>query len=94
MFLKTQIYTIDLSGWTFDSIINEKWEGAGRGIYYETGNGPEALRGLGQMFKDTKNLTTVYVSPTGLDSFNAAVEREINTLDMWTGSKAKGFTIK
>lgn len=94
MFLRTQLYMIDLTGWTFDSITNEKWEGAGRGIYYETGNGPEELRGFGQMFKDTKNLKTVYISQEGLDSFTAAVEKEINTLDMWTGSKADGFTVK
>ena len=94
MFLNTKIHTIDLSGWTFDSITNEKWEGAGQGIYYETGNGPEHLRGLGQMFKGTKNLTAVYVSQSGLDSFNAAVEREVNTLDMWTDSKTDSFTVK
>ncbi len=94
MFLKTQIRTIDLTGWTFDSVTNEKWEGAGRGIYYETGNGPEALKGFGQMFKGTKNLTSVYVSQDGLNSFNAAVEREVNTLDMWTDSKTDSFTVK
>ena len=94
MFLYTKLYTIDLSGWTFDSITNEHWEGAGRGIYYESGNDSEILRGFGQMFKDTPNLTTVYVSQSGLDSFNAAVEREVNVLDMWTGSKADGFTVK
>ncbi len=94
MFLNTKIHTIDLSGWTFDSITNERWEGAGHGIYYETGNGSEHLRGFGQMFKGTKNLTTVYISQSGLDSFNAAVERQVNTLDMWTDSKADGFTVK
>ena len=94
MFLNTKIHVIDLSGWTFDSITNEKWEGAGHGIYYEAGNNPEHLKGFGQMFKGTKDLTTVYVSQSGLDSFNAAVEREVNTLDMWTDSKAEGFTVK
>ena len=94
MFLNTKIHTIDLSGWTFDSITNDMWEGRGHGIYYETGNSSETLRGFGQMFKGTKNLTTVYVSQSGLDSFNAAVEREVNTLDMWTGSKTDSFTVK
>lgn len=94
MFLNTKIHTIDLSSWTFDSITNEKWEGTGHGIYYETGNSSMDRKGFGQMFKDTKNLTTVYVSQSGLDSFNTAVEREVNTMDMWTNSKCKGFTIK
>ena len=94
MFLYTQLHSIDLTGWVFDCITNDRWEGAGRGIYYETGNDPEVLRGFGQMFKNTSHLTTVYVSKAGLDSFNAAVEREVNTLDMWTNSKCDGFTVK
>ncbi len=94
MFLRTQLRKIDLTGWTFDSITNDKWEGTGYGIYYETGNIPKDLKGFGQMFKDTPYLTTVYVSQSGLDSFNAAVEREVNTLDMWTNSKTDGFTVK
>ncbi len=94
MFLYTKLHKIDLSGWSFGSITNNRWEGAGRGIYYETGNDSEILRGFGQMFKETPNLTTVYVSQSGLDSFNAAVEREVNTLDMWTNSKTDGFTVK
>ena len=94
MFLKTQIRIIDLTGWTFDSITNDRWEGAGRNIYYETGNDSDTLRGFGQMFKDTKKLTTVYVSQACLDSFNAAVEREVNTVDMWTNSKCERFSVK
>ncbi len=94
MFLNTKLHTIDLSGWTFDSITNEKWEGTGHGIYYESGNSSETLRGFGQMFKGTKNLTTVFVSQSGLDSFNSAVEREVNTLDMWTDSKTDSFIVK
>ena len=95
MFLNTlKLQTIDLSGWTFDAITNNKWKGAGRGIYYETGNDVESYMGLGGMFHGAKTLKTVYVSQSGLDSFNAAVEREVNTLDMWTGSKCKGFTVK
>lgn len=94
MFTYTKLYTIDLSGWTFDSITNERWEGANNGIYYETGNDFEALRGFGEMFKGSTSLTTVYVSQAGLDSYEAAVENGVNTLDMWTKTKANGFTVK
>ena len=95
MFLRTKIRTIDLSGWTFDSIINTKWEGAGQGIYYEYGNGSgKEVQGFGQMFKKTPNLLTVYVSESGLESFNAAVEREVNIEEMWEDSKCSGFTVK
>ena len=94
MFLRTQIHTIDLSGWTFDSITNDKWEGTGQGIYYETGNNAESYMGLGGMFHGVKTLKIVYVSQSGLDSYNAAVEREVNTLDMWKGTIANGFTVK
>jgi len=94
MFLNTKLRIIDLSGWTFVSITNDKWEGWAHGIYYETGNSSQLLRGFGSMFKNTAELTTVYVSQSGLDSFNTAVENEVNTLDMWAGSKASGFTVK
>lgn len=95
MFLRTKIRTIDLTGWTFDSIINTKWEGAGQGIYYEYGNGSgKEVQGFGQMFKKTPNLLTVYVSESGLESFNAAVEREVNIEEMWEDSKCSGFTVK
>ena len=94
MFLNTRIRTIDLSGWTFDSITNELWEGAGQGIYYETGNSSESMRGLGSMFKLTLEMTTVYISQAGLDSYNEAVERGVNILDMWTRTKVDGFTVK
>lgn len=94
MFLNTELHTIDLSGWTFDSITNDRWEGVGHGIYYEAGNGPDALKGFGQMFKGSKNLTKVYVSRSGLDSFNTAVENGVNIEDMWTNTKVDGFTVK
>ena len=94
MFLHTGLHAIDLSGWTFESVTNDLWEGAGKGIYYETGNSSETLRGMGQMFKYSKYLRTVYVSQTGLDSYNTAVENGINTLEMWTGSKTDSFTVK
>ncbi len=94
MFLHTGLHTIDLSGWTFESITNDLWDGVGRGIYYEAGNSSETLRGMGHMFKYSKNLVTVYVSQTGLDSYNMAVENGINTLEMWTGTKIVGFTVK
>ena len=95
MFYSTSIQTIDLSGWTFDSITNDLWDGAGRGIYYTTGNDSDTLRGLGAMFQYNYFLTTVYVSQSGLDSYNAAVERGVNTQDMWSKSKkVNGFTVK
>ncbi len=94
MFLRTKIHTIDLSGWTFDSITNDPWEGAGYRIYYEFGNRTKELCGMGEMFRATKDLKVVYISQSGLDSFNAAVEREINITDMWRGSKSEGFTVK
>lgn len=95
MFLNTtKIHTIDLSGWTFDSITNDLWEGTGRGIYYETGNSSELMRGLGSMFFQTFQLDTIYISQEGLDSYNAAVKNGVNTLDMWTKCKAGGFTVK
>ena len=94
MFLHTKIQTIDLSGWTFDSITNDLWEGANSGIYYETGNDQEAMRGFGSMFKNSTSLTTVYVSQAGLDSYEAAAEKGVNTQDMWTKTKANGFTVK
>ena len=94
MFLHTKLHTIDLSGWSFDSITNSLWDGAGKGYYYETGNGSEILRGMGQMFKYSSQLTTVYISQAGLDSFNAAVENGVNTLEMWANTKTDGFTVK
>ena len=93
-FDNNSIRTIDLSGWTFDSITNDLWEGAGSGYYYETGNSATPLRGLGAMFKQTFHLTTVYISKSGMDSYNTAVENGVNTLDMWTHSKTDGFTVK
>ncbi len=94
MFYYTKLQTIDLSGWTFDSITNDIWEGTGEGIYYETGNRSGELKGLGSMFRNSGKLTTVYVSQSGLDSFDKAVEKGVNTLDMWTKTAAEGFTVK
>ncbi len=93
MLLKTKISKVDLYGWTFDSITNDRWEGAGKGIYYECGNHGD-MRGFCQMFKDMPRLTAVYVSKSGLESYNAAVEREVNIEDMWTNSRCTGFTEK
>ena len=93
MFLKTKISKVDLSGWTFDSVTNDRWEGAGKGIYYECGNHGD-MTGFCQMFKDTPELTTVYISESGLESFNAALKREVSIEDMWTNSSCTGFTAK
>lgn len=94
MFFNTRIHTIDLSGWSFDSVTNDLWEGAGSWIYYTTGNSSEETKGLGAMFRSTPNLNAVYISQAGYDSYNAAVQRGVNTLDMWTGSKVNDFTLK
>ena len=94
MFSYTNIRTIDLSGWTFASITNDSWEGVGKGIYYEYGNGYTPLKGFGQMFMNTTNLNSVYLSETGLDTYNTAVENGVNTQDMWTNSKCACFTVK
>ncbi len=94
MFLHTGLHTIDLSGWTFESITNDMWEGAGRGIYYESGNETDAFKGLGSMFKDSTKLMMVYISQDGLDSYNTAIENGINTLEMWSYTKTDCFTVK
>lgn len=94
MFYLTKIHTLDLSGWTFDAMTNETWEGTGRGIYYETGNMSEEFKGFGGMFMYTKNLKVVYVSQAGLDSFNAAVERGVYAETMWDHTKLDHFTVK
>ena len=88
MFREIKVHTIDLTGWTFDSITNKSWEGAGKGIYYET------TTGMSVMFQDTSLLKTVYVSQSGLESFHAAEEREIDMTDMWLDSSISGFTVK
>ena len=94
MFLAVKARMIDLSGWTFDSATNDSWDGAGSGIFYETGNGTEPYRGLGEMFKHTSRLAVVYLSQAGMDSFHAAEERGVSTLDMWASSTAAGFLVK
>ena len=94
MFYYTSIRTIDISGWTFDAITNDRWEGAGAGFYYETGNDSEEFRGLGGMFKDASPLRKVYMTQETMDSYNAAVERGVNTTNMWRYTKAQGFTVR
>ena len=94
MFFNTRMRTVDLSGWTFDSITNDRWEEAGSGYYYETGNDSEKYQGLGGMFKDANQLRWACLSQEGLDSYNAAVERGVNTLHMWHNTQTQGFMIK
>ena len=94
MFNGIKSRTIDLSGWSFDAVTNEMWPGTGLGIYYETGNSPGSPGGLSQMFLETYKLTRVYMTQSTLDSYNRAVERGANTLQMWSGSKCPGFTVK
>ncbi len=93
-FRATGLETIDLSGWTFDSIINGPWRGAGSGIYYEYGNQYSVYMGMNGMFKDSKRLSAVYVSQKGLNSYHIAENSGVNVEDMWTGTLASGFTVK
>ncbi len=88
MFRATKLETIDLTGWTFDAIANGDWEGVGSGIYYSYSDAMDT------MFKDTSLLNTVYVSQSGLNSYNAAVDRGVDITDMWSGSNISGFTVK
>lgn len=94
MLVGTKIRTIDISGWNFDSMTNDAWEGAGRGIFYEYGNGDPAMCGFGSMFGTMWKLQNVYISRESLDSFNAAVARGVNSQNMWEGSTISGFTVK
>ena len=91
MFREVKLHTIDLSGWTFSSITNKSWPGAGNGIYYTYGN--ESYSGLGGMFLIAVNLSTVYVSPAGYESYTEAVSRGVSISDMWTGAPADAFTV-
>ena len=93
MFCYTRIHTIDMTGWTFDAVTNDPWEGTGTGYYYETGNNA-GYKGLDIMFKDSSRLTRVFLSQEGLDSFNRAVERGVSTEDMWHKCKTSGFTVR
>ena len=94
MFVRTKIRTIDLTGWTFESMTNDGWEDAGRGIYYEFGNMMEESRGFGRMFDGATQLRMVWVSQEGYDTFNAAVERGVNTQNMWRHAKTEVFAIR
>ena len=93
-FRATKLQTIDLSGWRFGSIINGSWDGTGSGIYYEYGNQSSGNKGFGTMFKDMPQLNKVYIDQAGLTSFNEAVNRGINTSNMWSGSPISSFTVK
>ena len=93
-FRATKLQTIDLSGWDFGSITNDMWECTGTGIYYATGNQEASYKALGGMFLNIPTLTNVYISQSGLDSFNTAVNNGVNTTNMWSGSGASGFTVK
>ncbi len=93
MFRATQLCIIDLSGWTFESVTNQCWEGTGEGIFYETGNNMGPM-GMGEMFKNTAQLNTVYISHEGLESYNKAAEDGVSIRNMWTGSNCPGFTVR
>ena len=92
MFRATPLTTIDLRGWDFSKLTNDSWEGAGSGIYYETGNTSSYI-GLSGMFLNMPNLQNVYIDQDGKDSFDAAVTRGVNVTNFWQGSPTSDFTI-
>lgn len=92
MFRAIKCNTIDLSGWTFDSITNSSWSGAGKGIYYESGN-RSGFKGFAGMFLDASELKTVLVSIPGYISYKNAVSRGVKLSDMWTGVPYPHFTL-
>ncbi|MBR5389180.1 BspA family leucine-rich repeat surface protein [Candidatus Saccharibacteria bacterium] len=84
----SSLQVIDLSGWNFDTLTNEAWDGAGEGIYYAYSTGMRTT------FKNTTNLQTVYISQPSLNSYNAAISRGVEMTDQWSGSNISSFTIK
>ena len=92
MFRATLLTTVDLRGWNFDKLTNDSWEGAGSGIYYETGN-TSSYPGLSGMFLNMPNLQNVYIDQDGKDSFDAAVARGVNVDKFWQGSPISDFTV-
>lgn len=92
MFRETPLTTIDIRGWDFSKLTNDSWEGAGSGIYYETGN-TSSYPGLSGMFLNMPNLQNVYIDQDSKDSFDAAVARGVNVTKFWQGSPISDFTI-
>ena len=92
MFRSVKCETIDLSGWTFDSITNNSWPDAGKGIYYESGN-RSGFKGFAGMFLNASKLNTVRVSASGFISYKNAVLYGAATTDMWKGVPEGFFTV-
>lgn len=92
MFRETPLTTIDIRGWDFSKLTNDSWEGAGSGIYYETGN-TSSYPGLSGMFLNMPNLQNAYIDQGGKDTFDAAVARGVNVTKFWQGSPISDFTI-
>ena len=92
MFRETPLTTIDIRGWDFSKLTNDSWDGAGSGIYYETGN-TSSYPGLSGMFLNMPNLRNVYIDQDGKDTFDAAVARGVNVTKFWQGSPISDFTI-
>ena len=93
MFRAVKLKSIDLSGWTFDSITNDPWPGAGHGIYYESSNLSD-YKGLAGMFLNASELSAVYVSEPGYISYLNTHSRGIITTDMGKGTNTNGFIMK
>lgn len=79
MFRATKLKNIDLTGWTFSSITNSTWPGAGFGIYYETGN-TSSYKGMAGMFLNMPNLEHVYISE------GVSIPSNVNVTNMWGGT--------
>ena len=79
MFRATKLHYINLTGWTFNSITNDAWDGAGSGIYYETGN-TSSYKGMAGMFLNMPNLEHVYISE------DVSIPVGVDVHDMWGGT--------
>ena len=95
MFRGIKTEAIDLSGWTFESITNDRWPGAGDGIYYESGN-TSGYKGMAGMFLNASRLQNVYISREGYDLLQEKPAEEddpIDMTDMWKGTLTEDFSI-
>ncbi len=84
MFRGIRVREIDLSGWDFSAVTDVKWEGAGEGIYYESGN-TSGYKGLAGMFLNASELDTILFSRSSFDSLWDALNRGVASEDMFKG---------
>ena len=86
MFRNVAAEVIDLRGWDLSSITNSTWDGAGSGIYYETGN-TSSFKGMAGMFKDARYLTNIYVDN------NWSIPSGVTTTNMFSGAGVSQVTV-